>query len=66
MKIYLAGIIGGGTKVNEKYIKLLGTNHRLSSYHYKKETLDMFTIYKEKQNENRGTEEDRRNFEASF
>lgn len=53
MKIYLAGIIGGGTKVNEKYIKMLGTNHRLSSYHYKKETLDMFTIYKEKQNEDK-------------
>ena len=36
MKIYLAGVIGGGTKRNEIKIIILGTNHRLQSYHYKK------------------------------
>ena len=45
MKIYLAGVIGGGTRKNEINIKNLGTTHRLSSFFYLKETLDMFVVY---------------------
>lgn len=66
MKIYLAGVIGGGTKKNEIKIIILGTNHRLQSYHYKKETIDIFTIYKENRNENRGIEKNCRGTETGI
>ena len=53
MKIYLAGVIGGGSKKNEIVIKKLNIKYRLCSYYYKYDTVCIFETSKEKKNEDK-------------
>jgi hypothetical protein len=68
MKIYLAsGFTVCSSRERERVMYNIGTKHRLHSYFFVLLWSKGFLKFvKEKQNENRGIEENRRNFETSI